>query len=200
MTTPTTPDLLPIELLQEVNQALSELLGCLSPADRLPTLSRALGRAAARLGMSDPGALCRLISARQADQATLEEVATELLPGETYFFRDESSMAALQRDLLPRLLEERRGAKRLSIWSAACSTGEEPLTLAMMLHAGLTDLAGWSIKILATDLRTRALDAAPAGALPQLVVSRLSRLDQGALFRTATFGSLANPARSPGVG
>jgi chemotaxis protein methyltransferase CheR len=72
-------------------------------------------------------------------------------------------MEALEHDVLPRLIEENRQARRLRVWSAACSTGEEPLSLAMLLHAHHPRLAHWEIQILATDLRTRALEGARRG-------------------------------------
>lgn len=163
MSAPVNPELLPIELLRDVNQSLSLLLGCLAPEDRMGQLSRVMSRAAVRIGAGDAAALCRRIVKGHVDQALLEELATELLPGETYFFRDQPSMSALQQELIPRLLQERRGEKRLNIWSAACSTGEEPLTLAVLLHECMRGLAGWKIRILGTDLRARALAMARGG-------------------------------------
>jgi chemotaxis protein methyltransferase CheR len=163
MTNQARPDLLPLETMREVNLALSEMLGCLVPEDRLAQLSRALERAAARLGLSGAAHLCRIIAERQLENSVLEELAAELLPGETYFFRDSPSLQALQQELLPRLLQERSGEKRLNLWSAGCSTGEEPLTLAILLRASLAEMDGWKIRILATDLRARALATARQG-------------------------------------
>lgn len=163
MSAQSNPGALPPALLREANQALASWLGCLMPEDRMGALSRALGRAAFRLGVSD-AALCRRLIDGDVNDRVMEELAAELLPGETYFFRDQPCMNAMQQDLLPRLLQERRGERTLNIWSAACSTGEEPLSLAMLLHASLGRLDGWSIRILATDLRGRALDAARRGS------------------------------------
>ena len=164
MTVPSNPEPPPLEMLEDVNLALSELLGCLIPPSRSHHLSRAVSRAAARLGLEDTATFCRRIIERRVDGAVLEELATELLPGETYFFRDQPCMEALEQHLIPRLIRERGAHRRLNVWSAACSTGEEPLTLAMMLHSRLAELADWKVKILATDLRSRALDVARRGS------------------------------------
>lgn len=85
--------------------------------------------------------------------------------GETYFFRDRAQMDALRLHVLPQLIAQRRAQQWLSLrlWSAGCSTGEEPYTLAILLHELLPDLAQWHITLLATDLNTRSLERAASG-------------------------------------
>lgn len=85
--------------------------------------------------------------------------------GETYFFRDQSQMDALRTAVLPSLIEERReaGQLRLRLWSAGCSTGEEPYTLAILLRDLLPDFSAWDISILATDLSNSNLERAKRG-------------------------------------
>jgi chemotaxis protein methyltransferase CheR len=95
-----------------------------------------------------------------------------LTTNETLFFRDFHPFEALRRFILPEVLEQRAGARRLTIWSAACSTGQEPYSLAMLLLEHFPQLAGWTVSILATDLSPTVLKAARDGAYTQFEVNR----------------------------
>ena len=88
-----------------------------------------------------------------------------LTVGETYFFRDRASVEALEQDVLPALIAARRaeGVFRLRLWSAGCSTGEEPYTLAILLDRLLPDRSAWSLTVLATDINLEALESARRG-------------------------------------
>ena len=92
-------------------------------------------------------------------QALLDEVT---IP-ETHFFRNPPQIRALRKYVLPELLKQAGTSRRLRIWSAGCSTGEEPYTIAMLLHELLPASSGWDIKVIASDLSTRALAAARRG-------------------------------------
>jgi chemotaxis protein methyltransferase CheR len=88
---------------------------------------------------------------------------------ETRFFREPAQFDWLQREALPRWrAEAERGlrARRVRAWSAGCSTGEEPYSVAMMLRHRLPASEGWQVEVLATDLSTRVLDAARAAVWP----------------------------------
>jgi len=92
-------------------------------------------------------------------QSLLDEVT---IP-ETHFFRNPPQIRALRKYVLPELLRLANSTKRLRIWSAGCSTGEEPYTIAMLIRELLPAAAGWDVKILATDVSNRALAAARTG-------------------------------------
>lgn len=77
----------------------------------------------------------------------------------TDFFREPRHFDFLREEILPELTQE----KRVRIWSSACSTGEEPYTIAMTLYDGVSDPGQWDFKILATDLSTRVLAKAASG-------------------------------------
>lgn len=94
----------------------------------------------------------------QERQALLNEVT---IP-ETHFFRNPPQVRALRKYVLPELLKQAAGGKRLRIWSAGCSTGEEAYTVAILIRELLPPNVDWDIKILATDVSTRALAAASA--------------------------------------
>ena len=86
-------------------------------------------------------------------------IIQSLTVGETYFFRNQAHLKALRDSVLPDLIARRRkvGGRHLRIWSAGCATGEEPYTIAMMLHDLLPDIEAWSIDLLATDINEEFL-------------------------------------------
>jgi len=93
-------------------------------------------------------------------QHLLDEVTIQ----ETYFFRNPPQMRALRTSVLPELLRVAAGrGRRLRIWSAGCSTGEEPYTIAMMLLDLQPDIASWDVTVLGTDISEAALRAARRG-------------------------------------
>ncbi|HET7310309.1 MAG TPA: CheR family methyltransferase [Mycobacteriales bacterium] len=113
-------------------------------------------------GCADVASYLALVAASAgADerQALLDEVT---IP-ETHFFRNPPQIRALRKYVLPELLKQAGASKRLRIWSAGCSTGEEPYTIAMLLRELLPSSSGWDIKVIATDVSTRALAAARRG-------------------------------------
>ncbi len=99
-----------------------------------------------------------------ATREHLEMLAAELTVGETYFFREPKAFDAFRDLVLPDIIGRNKdGERRLKIWSAACSTGEEPYTAAMILKDALPDGAGWKHTLLATDINVRSLKKAAAG-------------------------------------
>ena len=100
------------------------------------------------------------------------KVIDALTTNETFFFRDFQPFEALRRTVLPQLIEQRAAQRRLNIWSAACSTGQEPYTLAMLLRENFPQLASWTVSILATDLSPTVLAQARAGSYNQFEVNR----------------------------
>lgn len=99
-------------------------------------------------------------------------VVEAMLTGETFFFRDRQVFQALRETILPEILATRSDLRRLRIWCAACSTGQEPYSIAMILDEEARNLRGWQIEILATDLSQTALDTARAGLYNQFEVQR----------------------------
>jgi chemotaxis protein methyltransferase CheR len=104
---------------------------------------------------------------RNGPDAVVEQRAMleHCLTHETYFFREPRQLRALEEEILPEVIArvERTGApRRLRLWSAGCSTGEEPYTLAMILQR-TPQLAGWDLEVLGTDLSSKALARARRG-------------------------------------
>ncbi|HEX6674923.1 MAG TPA: protein-glutamate O-methyltransferase CheR [Actinomycetes bacterium] len=100
------------------------------------------------------------------------QVVEAITTNETLFFRDPPLWDTLRKEILPELVERRRGERRLNVWSAACSSGQEPYSLAMLLAEHFPALAGWDVSILGTDLSTAMLARAREGSYSQLEVNR----------------------------
>jgi chemotaxis protein methyltransferase CheR len=101
-----------------------------------------------------------------------QKVVEALLNNETYFFRDRSPFDLLQRHALPELARLREKTKRLRIWSAGCSTGQEVYSLAMLFAEDPSKWNGWTIDVLGTDVSTGCVDRARAGTYTQFEVQR----------------------------
>jgi chemotaxis protein methyltransferase CheR len=121
------------------------------------------------------GTLQQLVTRLRRDRCGVLErkVVEAMTTNESSFFRDHHPFDALRHDILPELRDRRLGVRALNIWSAGCSTGQEPYSIAMVLREHFSDLAlGWRVRILATDLARRVLDRARAGAFSQLEINR----------------------------
>jgi chemotaxis protein methyltransferase CheR len=106
------------------------------------------------------------------EPALSQMVVEALLNNETYFFRDRSPFDTLQRHALPELAQSRAKSKRIRIWSAGCSTGQEVYSLAMLFAEQPEQWQGWTIDILGTDVSTACIDRARAGTYSQFEVQR----------------------------
>lgn len=91
----------------------------------------------------------------------IKEAIDLLTVNETYFFREQNQLKAFGEEILPELMEINKEKKRLRIWSAGCSTGEEPYTIAILILEQGID--GWDIEILGSDINQRALSNARKG-------------------------------------
>ena len=111
-----------------------------------------------------------LVMGREPSLAT--QVVEALLNNETYFFRDRTPFDLLARAALPKLMQRRQSAKRLRIWSAGCSTGQEAYSLAMLFCEDPLRWAGWTIDILGTDVSESAVRRARDGIYSQFEVQR----------------------------
>ena len=93
-----------------------------------------------------------------------QEMFNKITINETSFFRNEPQLEVFEKQALPKILEARAGVKRLRVWSAACSSGEEPYTLAMIVHRALgIRMADWKVEILGSDISEKVLADAQSG-------------------------------------
>lgn len=102
----------------------------------------------------------------------LKECVESMVNNETCFFRDQPNFALLTGPVMDSLRGARSTSKRLRIWSAACSTGQEPYSIAMSFLENAEKWRGWNIQILATDISTMALDKARKGQYSQFEIQR----------------------------
>lgn len=110
---------------------------------------------------------------RRAPHAPLrDEVVEAMTTNETSFFRDSHPFHALSEHVLPDLVGRRRTERSLNVWSAACSSGQEPYSLAMTLTDALANEPGWRVRLLATDLSQQMLARTREGSYSQLEVNR----------------------------
>ena len=107
-----------------------------------------------------------------ADPQLRDTVLDALSTGETSFFRGTAAFDAIRCLILPALIQARAGVRRLRFWSAACSTGQEPYSLAMLLLEEFPQVQEWDVTILATDASTVALRRAKEGRYTRSEVQR----------------------------
>ena len=98
----------------------------------------------------------------QEKEEELGKVVDVLTTNETYFFREANQLKTFSEEIIPEILERKKARRTLRIWSAGCSTGEEPYTLAMIALEH-RELLGWNIEIFASDISQRVLQTARKG-------------------------------------
>ncbi len=101
-----------------------------------------------------------------------EAVVEAMTTNESFFYRDKTPFEHFTQMMMPELLKARASTKKIRIWCAAASTGQEPYTLAMCLKEMESKIAGWRIEILGTDISNEVLDRAKAGTYTQFEVQR----------------------------
>ncbi len=110
----------------------------------------------------------------KSDHEELVNFVNAITTNLTAFFREDHHFDYLSKTIIPDLLERNKSSKRIRIWSAGCSTGEEPYSIAMVLMENLSHLKSWDIKILATDLDTNCVDHGKKGVYVKSGVSGVS--------------------------
>ncbi|HEV7403917.1 MAG TPA: protein-glutamate O-methyltransferase CheR [Chthoniobacteraceae bacterium] len=100
------------------------------------------------------------------------KVVDRMTTNETSFFRDLSPFDALKHTVLPELIARRAQERTLNIWCGACSSGQEPYSIMMLLRDAYPQLADWNISLLATDLSAEMLERARAGVYSQMEINR----------------------------
>jgi chemotaxis protein methyltransferase CheR len=143
--------------------ALDESKNYLARA-RLDTLAR-------QEGMASPAEIIARLRCETAPTLR-RKVIEAMTTNETSFFRDIHPFEALRTDLLPELLRRRAREQRLCIWSAACSSGQEPYSLAILIREHFPSLLSWNLTLTATDLSGEMLDRARSGRYSQMEVNR----------------------------
>ena len=106
------------------------------------------------------------------ETALAEAVVEAMTTNESFFYRDKTPFEHFTQMMMPEMLKARASSKKIRIWCAAASTGQEPYTLAMCLKEMERQLVGWRVEILGTDISNEVLERARAGTYTQFEVQR----------------------------
>jgi len=156
--------LLEADDLQKVQRFVNSRIGFSYTSDRISDLEHGFFSVCTDLGFKDPLTCLHALNEPTQAAAIEEALIKKITIGETYFFRDKRLFQLLKENLLPDLIRSRRTlGKYLRIWSAACSTGQEPYSLAILIRHLLPDIDDWNITILASDINPGSLHAAEKG-------------------------------------
>lgn len=101
-----------------------------------------------------------------------QKIAEAMTTNETSFFRDAHPFEILKQTVIPEFLVKRKPERSLNIWCAACSTGQEPYSVAMLIQEHFPELMSWSLRILATDIAPTILARAKKGCYRQIEINR----------------------------
>ena len=151
------------------------------PDNKKYVLESRLGTRLQELEIQDYDQYVGFLTMGPYQQDEFQEMFNRITINETSFFRNEPQLDVFEKQVLPELLEARKNTKRLRVWSAACSSGEEPYTLAIQIHRSLgLRAADWKIEIVGCDISEKVLEVAQSGiytdyamrTTPALVKSR----------------------------
>jgi chemotaxis protein methyltransferase CheR len=164
MTGKTDSRVIPEALLQRLSDYLTARVGLHFAKRSWKELQQRMTAAMTDFGFDRVEAFIEWLLSLTPTQKQIEILAGHLTVGETYFFRERKAFEILEQSLLPGLISARRKTeKRLRFWSAGCSTGEEPYSLAILIYRLIPDLKDWKVTILATDINAGALRKAEEG-------------------------------------
>ena len=153
-------------LYMQIRDLVYKVSGIYQPEEKLYLLADSCGRRMKALNAQSLREYADKIISQPGRDNEMRQLLNEVTIGETCLFRSQAQVDAIRKVILPEFLKERTRqiVKKIRIWSAGCSTGEEPYTLAMTLleeSGGL--LKGWQFDISATDLNDRSVETAKAG-------------------------------------
>src|SRR3984957_13625953 len=112
-----------------------------------------LARRLRKLKLTSFAEYCQLVE--RTDSEELQELTNAITTNLTSFFRENYHFDQLAAEVLPQVAAKRSDSRRVRLWSAGCSTGEEPYSLAVVLRESLAHLSDWDIKLLATDIDSK---------------------------------------------
>ncbi len=147
--------------LKRLRELIYEHTGIHMAENRRDLIYGRLSRRLRTLGLDRFSDYCRLIE--DGHEEELEHFRNAVTTNLTAFFRESHHFDYLAKELLPELRQAKSAERRLRFWSAGCSTGEEPYTLAMVLRESMPDIGQWDVRILATDLDSQVLGKAEQG-------------------------------------
>ena len=155
-----------------LRRLLHERTGVVLDESREPFAEMRLGALATELGLDSLAEVMEALRTEESWGVLHRMVVEALAISETSWFRDAPLWMELRETILPELISRRALARRLELWCAACATGQEPYSLAMLLHDFAARLAGWDVRVLATDFSHGILKRARAGCYSPIEMNR----------------------------
>jgi chemotaxis protein methyltransferase CheR len=153
-----------------VAQLVRQRAGIVLTPEKMYLLESRLAPLARREGLPSIDDLVAVVRSRR-EERLMGQVVDVMTTNETFFFRDKTPFEHLKESVLPGLAPHRRGG-RIRVWSAACSTGQEPYSIAMLLDQNPQLTGGVPVEIVATDISDRCLERAKQGLFSQFEVQR----------------------------
>lgn len=150
---------------------LKQRSGLVLTKDKAYLLESRLMPVARKWNMKGLDELATTVRTRK-DEALLRDITEAMTTNESSFFRDQKPFEQFRQIVLPRLLETRASKRSIRIWSAACSSGQEAYSLAMLLSEEQGRLAGWRIEIVGTDISAEMVERSKSGVYTQFEVQR----------------------------
>lgn len=159
---------LPDSVLLQLSEFVATNLALYFPKERWTDLERNITSASKEFGYTNVEKFILHIITSPLTREHVEILAANLTTSETYFWRESQTFEALEQIIIPELIHQRqKGEKRIRIWSAGCSTGEEPYSIAIALNRTIPNIKDWNISILATDINPNVLRKATIGEYGQ---------------------------------
>ena len=154
-----------------LRKLLKDRSGLVLSADKQYLVESRLLPLARKIGVSHLADLVVKLKAPGAERLIVD-VVEAMTTNESFFYRDKIPFDHFREFMIPSLLKARAAQRRIRIWCAAASTGQEPYSLSMILKEMAAQVAGWRIEIIATDLSNEVLEKARAGLYSQFEVQR----------------------------
>lgn len=153
------------EYLSAISKIIVSIFGLDFQPNQWADMERRIAAAANDLKINtDIESLHNWLAQKSLSTIEINSLSSHLTINETYFFREMTALDLLKNEIIPSIIKERRGKnEKIKIWSAGCSSGEEPYTLAIILKEHFPELANWNITILATDISPNAIQKALRG-------------------------------------
>lgn len=188
---PPEPPRLQLDEFQQLRQYVNENSGiALSPDSRL-TMERKLGERVQALGLPGFREYCTYLRTHPQRKLEIERAVDLITTNETYFFREMTQLRAFEQEVLVHLHETARARRKLVIWSAGCSTGEEVYTLAILVKRSSL-FTGWDVRIIGIDGEGVARHAVYTAELagPEIDVSGPSPVSRASSFENVFMHTL----------
>lgn len=154
-----------------ISGLLKQRSGLILPQDKVYLLESRLTPIAHKRGLETLDDLVNEVRLKRKEEL-LNEITEAMTTNESFFFRDNKPFDLFKDTVLPQFLESRASRKKIRIWCAAASTGQEPYSLAIILKEMGAKLQGWNIEIVGTDISQKVLDKAKVGLFSQFEVQR----------------------------